>query len=114
MCVCVCVCLRSYHVGMPLTTACDQDVEARCNVDKKVTPFLQSGYILVSVCVCACVCLSVCVAVYDSCASVCWWVLLWCLTCVCVCVCVLQSCLSKYYNQIDKSCWTLISMFDEG
>jgi hypothetical protein len=32
---------------MPLTSVCDGDVMAKCNVDKQVTPFLMSGYIQV-------------------------------------------------------------------
>uniref|UniRef100_A0A7S0RUV0 Golgi apparatus protein 1 n=1 Tax=Chlamydomonas leiostraca TaxID=1034604 RepID=A0A7S0RUV0_9CHLO len=37
--------LNRYRIGMPLTSPCDGDVLARCNVDKQVTPFLLGGYI---------------------------------------------------------------------
>lgn len=32
---------------MPITSPCDGDVLARCNVDKQVTPFVMGGYIQV-------------------------------------------------------------------
>ncbi|GFH27209.1 predicted protein [Haematococcus lacustris] len=35
--------LDRYRIGMPLTSPCDGDVMARCNVDKQVTPFLMGG-----------------------------------------------------------------------
>ncbi|GFH23703.1 Golgi apparatus protein 1, partial [Haematococcus lacustris] len=37
--------LDRYRIGMPLTSPCDGDVMARCNVDKQVTPFLMGGYV---------------------------------------------------------------------
>lgn len=36
---------------MPLTSPCDGDVLARCNVDKQVAPYLMGGYIQVGLCV---------------------------------------------------------------
>ncbi|KXZ44222.1 hypothetical protein GPECTOR_71g583 [Gonium pectorale] len=38
--------LNRYRVGMPLTSQCDGDVMARCQVDRVAAPFLQSGYVL--------------------------------------------------------------------
>ncbi|GFR39802.1 hypothetical protein Agub_g290, partial [Astrephomene gubernaculifera] len=38
--------LSRYRIGMPLTSQCDGDVMARCQVDKIAAPFLESGYVL--------------------------------------------------------------------